>query len=318
MIYIFTGNLEILKNEALNKWKNQFIEKYSDFNLFHFKNLENIKIEDLYQSIISEWFFSEKKLIIIDISDKSNEKESKKDKILDSIKENILKSLEKISENNIVIINYTTPDKRKSFWKNLIKIWELKEFNIKNDVELKNFINSKYSWKIDNYAIETLINYKSKNPTKIIQEIEKLLILKDFIKREDIEKNIIPELEEDIFNIINLLLNKEKIQSIEKIWIILEQTNIFAFYNSLLSNLRTNLFILKLKNENISQTEISNILWLWNRSFLVWKNYKITFEELRIFYINLVEIDKNMKTWKLIKNDLEDIKFEIEKCILKI
>lgn len=318
MIYIFTGNLEILKNEALNKWKNQFIEKYSDFNLFHFKNLENIKIEDLYQSIISEWFFSEKKLIIIDISDKSNEKESKKDKILDSIKENILKSLEKISENNIVIINYTTPDKRKSFWKNLIKIWELKEFNIKNDVELKNFINSKYSWKIDNYAIEILINYKSKNPTKIIQEIEKLLILKDFIKREDIEKNIIPELEEDIFNIINLLLNKEKIQSIEKIWIILEQTNIFAFYNSLLSNLRTNLFILKLKNENISQTEISNILWLWNRSFLVWKNYKITFEELRVFYINLVEIDKNMKTWKLIKNDLEDIKFEIEKCILKI
>lgn len=318
MIYIFTGNLEILKNEALNKWKNQFIEKYSDFNLFHFKNLENIKIEDLYQSIISEWFFSEKKLIIIDISDKSNEKESKKDKILDSIKENILKSLEKISENNIVIINYTTPDKRKSFWKNLIKIWELKEFNIKNDEELKNFINSKYSWKIDNYAIEILINYKSKNPTKIIQEIEKLLILKDFIKREDIEKNIIPELEEDIFNIINLLLNKEKIQSIEKIWIILEQTNIFAFYNSLLSNLRTNLFILKLKNENISQTEISNILWLWNRSFLVWKNYKITFEELRIFYINLVEIDKNMKTWKLIKNDLEDIKFEIEKCILKI
>lgn len=318
MIYIFTGNLEILKNEALNKWKNQFIEKYSDFNLFHFKNLENIKIEDLYQSIISEWFFSEKKLIIIDISDKSNEKESKKDKILDSIKENILKSLEKISENNIVIINYTTPDKRKSFWKNLIKIWELKEFNIKNDEELKNFINSKYSWKIDNYAIEILINYKSKNPTKIIQEIEKLLILKDFIKREDIEKNIIPELEEDIFNIINLLLNKEKIQSIEKIWIILEQTNIFAFYNSLLSNLRTNLFILKLKNENISQTEISNILWLWNRSFLVWKNYKITFEELRVFYINLVEIDKNMKTWKLIKNDLEDIKFEIEKCILKI
>lgn len=318
MIYIFTGNLEILKNEALNKWKNQFIEKYSDFNLFHFKNLENIKIEDLYQSIISEWFFSEKKLIIIDISDKSSEKESKKDKILDSIKENILKSLEKISENNIVIINYTTPDKRKSFWKNLIKIWELKEFNIKNDEELKNFINSKYSWKIDNYAIEILINYKSKNPTKIIQEIEKLLILKDFIKREDIEKNIIPELEEDIFNIINLLLNKEKIQSIEKIWIILEQTNIFAFYNSLLSNLRTNLFILKLKNENISQTEISNILWLWNRSFLVWKNYKITFKELRIFYINLVEIDKNMKTWKLIKNDLEDIKFEIEKCILKI
>ena len=125
-------------------------------------------------------------------------------------------------------------------------------------------------------------------------------------------------MEESIFQIIDLVLNKQIPEAVNKINIILNETNIFAFYNNLLSNLRTSLFILKLKQEKKTQSEISKILDLWNRSFLIGKNYKINFNELKNLYINLVNIDKNLKTWKLVSSEEEDIKFEIEKYLIKI
>ena len=124
-------------------------------------------------------------------------------------------------------------------------------------------------------------------------------------------------MEESIFQIIDLVLNKQIPEAVDKINIILNETNIFAFYNNLLSNLRTSLFILKLKQEKKIQSEISKILDLWNRSFLIGKNYKINFNELKNLYINLVNIDKNLKTWKLVSSEEEDIKFEIEKYLIK-
>jgi len=83
-----------------------------------------------------------------------------------------------------------------------------------------------------------------------------LTITKDFITKIDIEENIVPELEESIFQIIDLVLNKQIPEAVDKINIILNETNIFAFYNNLLSNLRTNLYILKLKNSKKQTGEI--------------------------------------------------------------
>ena len=230
----------------------------------------------------------------------------------------MIKNLEKKPQENIIILNYFLPDKRKKFWKNIKNISEIKEFNLENEEDTKKIINSKFSWKIDLEAINTIIKYKSNKINKIIPELEKLTITKSFITKKDIEENIVPELEESIFQIIDLVLNKQIPEAVDKINIILNETNIFAFYNNLLSNLRTSLFILKLKQEKKTQSEISKILDLWNRSFLIGKNYKINFYELKDLYINLVNIDKNLKTWKLVSSEEEDIKFEIEKYLIKI
>ena len=309
MNYIFTWNSEFLITEALNKWKKQFIEKYSDFNLIHLKEIKNLDKNILKDTILSgSLFSSEKKLIILDINND----------IWDELEDFLIKNLEKKPQENIIILNYFLPDKRKKFWKNIKNISEIKEFNLENEEDTKKIINSKFSWKIDLEAINTIIKYKSNKINKIIPELEKLTITKDFITKIDIEENIVPELEESIFQIIDLVLNKQIPEAVDKINIILNETNIFAFYNNLLSNLRTSLFILKLKQEKKTQNEISKILDLWNRSFLIGKNYKINFHELKNLYINLVNIDKNLKTWKLVSNEEEDIKFEIEKYLIKI
>ena len=309
MNYIFTWNSEFLITEALNKWKKQFIEKYSDFNLTHLKEIKNLDKNILKDAILSgSLFSSEKKLIILDINND----------IWDELEDFLIKNLEKKPQENIIILNYFLPDKRKKFWKNIKNISEIKEFNLENEEDTKKIINSKFSWKIDLEAINTIIKYKSNKINKIIPELEKLTITKDFITKIDIEENIVPELEESIFQIIDLVLNKQIPEAVDKINIILNETNIFAFYNNLLSNLRTSLFILKLKQEKKTQNEISKILDLWNRSFLIGKNYKINFHELKNLYINLVNIDKNLKTWKLVSSEEEDIKFEIEKYLIKI
>ena len=306
MIYIFTWNSEFLLDEAILKWKNQFMQKYSEFNFTHFK--DNLDINILKENILSFWLFNEKKLTIIELNNDLKE----------DFEENFLKILENKDENTILILKFFNPDKRKKFYKNLIKLGELKEFNIWDELDTKKLILAKYNQKIDQNALNLLIKYKSNNFAKIVNELDKLFITCDFVTENDVKQNIIPELEESIFQIIDLLLNKDKTWSIEKIHILLNDTNIFAFYNNLLANLRTNLFILKLKNDKVSQNEITKILALWNRSFLVNKSYKITYNELRDFYINLVNIDKNMKTWKLVSSEENDILNEIEKCIVKM
>jgi DNA polymerase III delta subunit len=94
-----------------------------------------------------------------------------------------------------------------------------------------------------------ILRYEGNNLSKIIQEIEKLLIIYNFIDEKEIIENITPELEEDIFQIINEILNLRIINAIEKIEILTNETNIYAFYNNFLANLRVSIFIMKLKNE---------------------------------------------------------------------
>lgn len=307
-IYLFTWNSDFLLNDAISKWKKQFSDKYWEINLSHYKDLNIIDKNILKSEALSTSFFSEKKLIIIDLNND-----------LDEDFENFLLSvLDKKEENTIIIFNFLSPDKRKKFYKNLVKISEIKEFDIKDENDIKKIILSRFWNIIDNDAIDLIIKYKAKNIKKIFSEIEKLSIMNNQIKKEDIEKTIVPELEESIFDIVNLLLNKEKIESIKRIDILLNEVNIYQFYNSLLSNLRVTVYIQKLKKYNIPQSEIWKILNLWNRRFLIEKNYKIKYDELSKFFINLVKIDKKMKTWKLISSDEDSIRYEIEKNILKI
>jgi hypothetical protein len=102
----------------------------------------------------------------------------------------------------------------------------------------------------------------------------------------------------------------------KKLDIILENTNIYAFYNNFLANIRPQVFINKLKKSWLSPKDIWEILKLWNRAFLITKTYKINPTKLENMYLELIDLDKKMKTWNMIWSDEVDIKYEIEKVIL--
>ncbi len=313
MIYLFTWNDDFLIKEKVFEWKKLFIQKNGDFDLIHFNDIVNISDSEILSILTWTSLFDNKKLIIIDDLPMSS---SNKDKNLIKKQDFLLWLLEQIPNNNIVVFSSCNPDKRSKFYKKLIGIAEIKNFNIKNDFDLLNIISKKYPWLISPSAITMLIKYKSWNLYKILSEIDKLLICYNSIEEKDIIEKIIPELEESIFQIIDYILNKNINKAIEGVNIILNNTIIYAFYNNLLANLRTTIYILKLKNMWINNVKIWEILNLWNRAFLINKSYKIWYKELSNLYINLINLDKKMKSWKLIWTENKDFQYELEKVLI--
>lgn len=308
MLYLFTWNSDYLVKEQVKAWKQRFISKFWEFNIVHIKNLEQTDNNFLAENISSGSFLSEKKLVIIDL-----EKKNKPEK-----EEALLEILNNIPEDNIVLINVINPDKRSKLYKWLVKKSEVKEFNTKNDNDIYSIISKKYWNNISNAWINTIIRYKSGNLSKIISEIDKLLILFDYIDTKEITENIMPELEESIFQVVDNILNKQTNEAIKKIEIILNDTSVYAFYNNLIANLRTNVYIMKLQNLNKPASEIWTTLNLWNRTFLINKKHRITYNEVMQLYTNLVKIDKKMKSWMLNWTTENDFKFELESNLINI
>ncbi len=315
MIYLFTWNSEYLVREKTLKWKKLFSDKNWDFNLVHFKDLLEIDNNQISENLLAEGFMWEKKLIIIDNypinTENKNSKAKEKEEFLEKI-------VDKIPENNIVIFSSANIDKRAKFYKHIKKIaTKIEEFNTKSEQDIFAVLENKYRWKIDFPSINLLVKYKWWNLEKCISEIEKLLITKERINQWDIKQFIAPELEESIFQVIDDILNRDKVSALTKIKHILADTNIYAFYNNLLANLRTSVYISKLKSLKTPSPEITHALSLWNRGFLVNKNYKISHKKLENLYISLVNLDKKMKSWKLMWTEEKDFIFEVEKCILE-
>ena len=313
MIYFFTWNSDFLVRENVDRWKNTFISKYGDFNFVHIKDLSSVNNDFLVSSLTWISFLSEKKLVIIDkfpfsTSIRVDEKLKEKENFLLSI-------LSQIWDDTFVLFNSVNPDKRSKSYKNLKKISNLKEFNLQDNVWVYDIIKNKYKDKISSNAINTIINYKSAKLEQIISELDKLFITYDYIDENIIKDNISIEFENSIFELIDDLLNLNINEVILKMNNICESSSVYYFYNSLIANIRTTYYIMKMKS--FWDRDIKENLNLWNRWFLLNKRYKIILEKLERLYLSLVKIDENMKSWKLIWSEENDLMFEIEKIIIE-
>lgn len=314
MLYLFLWNSDYLLKEQIRTWKTKFLEKNWDFNLLHIKDISEVDNNFLIENMTSMSFFDSKKLIIVDNMPLAQEKSTN----LKAKQDFLLNILDKIPDDNIVVFNSLNPDKRSKFYKKLIKIAEHKDLSIKSDNDLVNIIKKRYWNIISIQAINLIIKYKAWDLTRIFSELDKLFIIYDYLDSKEISENIIPEPEESIFQFIDDLLNLNFKEAFLKMSAILEQTNVYAFYNNFIANLRVQVFIEKLKSSSESSHDIVNILWLWNRAFLVNKSYKISQKKLEDLYIWLVNLDKKMKTWSMIASEDDVFISEIDNCILKI
>ena len=281
--------------------------------MLHIKDITETDNNFLLENLTAMSFLQEKKLIILDLElwIKDAKKTEKIDFILSLLENNI-------PEWNIVLVISIDPDKRSKQYKTLNKLAEVKEFFIKDSADSFQILKQKFNWKISDSAIQKLITYKSNNIDKIASEIEKLLITIEYIEINHITDNIYPELEESIFQFIDDILNKNVTWAKNKLNIILNDTSVYAFYNNLLANLRTNIFIWELKSQKKSPNEITQILDLWNKKFLINKSYRINFSILKQFYLNLISLDKKMKSWKMIWTEEKDFQLEFENVLVKI
>jgi len=310
MIYLFTGNNEIALEEAVKKWKKVFLEKYGDFNFVHIKDLSLVDTHFLAENLLGSSFFWGKKFILIE----DYPWEINKDEKLDSF---FLDNFEKIPEENILLFVSSSPDKLGKVYKKIAENGEIRDFAFAGTDELRDFLLKKYMGKIAPFDLDILMRYKAPNVGKIVSEMEKLLLTKEVLKREDIEKNIAPEIEENIFMIVDNILNKKKKEALEEIKNILHYINIYAFYNALLGNIRNRFYIDLMRQHYQDNNYIATKLGLWKKAFLVGKHYKINFHDLQKFYFDLIYLDKKMKFGKMLGSEEKYFLYEIERVILR-
>ena len=314
MIYLFTWNSRYLIQQEAQKWKHAFGDKYGVENVTHISSLEGTSADFIIESMLSRSLFSEKRLVLIDWFPFSWEKSFSG---ASDMEKTILENIENTPEETLVVFLSENPDKRKTWFKQLSKLADVKNFSVSWEDEVFQILTKKYWNNIDSRALQRLIFIKGWDLQKSISEIEKLRITKDQISLQDIETILIPEFEESIFVFIDTLLSKNKQKIFSEFQNLLDFSNMYALYQSIIANLRVFLYIEFLKSQKKSPNEIGDILKLWNRQFLINKRHASSYKDIQTLYINLLNFDKNMKFWKFISSDEEDMKRELERVFLR-
>lgn len=313
MIYLFFWE-NYFRKKLINSWKKAFKEKYNEHNIIHISNVFDYDLYFYEQNLLSNSFFSDKNFFIIDDFPFENDDEL----ILDSkkIQEYFINILPKIPKENIVVFNNEKIDKRSKLYKEISKIWEIRDFSIGDEKDLFQKLKDIYKDKVSVSALQKIIELKWLNFWNIVNELDKIFITKDFIDIADLEL-ITKDIEESIFEIINDVLSDDIKNAILKLRNLRDfLDNPYLLYNSLASNFRIYFYIFKLKLLWKSNTEIKSILNLWNRAFLVDKNYKLDKNKFIKMYEKIAWVDWRLKTWKLLWNENIEIIYEIERCLI--
>lgn len=313
MLYLFTGNNRSLILQEALKWKSAFTEKYGAENVVHVSNLEQVSAKFILEQLLSRSLFSEKRLVIIDGFPFAGERSFSGAADMETL---ILDHLSQIPDDTLVVFLSENPDKRTLAYKELSKCAEVKTLSLEGEDAVFDYLSKKCK-NIDGQALRKLILLKWGDMQKTQSELEKLSLTKEHVNLKDVETHIIPEFEESIFVFIDTILAKDPKKIFSEFRNLLEFSNLYALYQSIIANLRLFVYIEYLKSHKKSQNEIGDILKLWNRQFLIGKRHASSFKELQMLYTALLDFDKNMKFGKFISSDEEDLQKEIETIFLR-
>lgn len=325
MIYLFTWNNEYLVTQELLRWKNGFIEKHWVENISYINSLDANTKYTLAETLVSRSLFVEKRLVIISGFPFSWEKSFA---WAAELEEQIISLITEIPDEVLLVFSSVNPDKRKKWWKQIHKIAKVTEFNIDWEDQVYSILSQKYRWDIEPNALRRLITLKWWSLQKSISEIEKLLIspLNQLTKDDrgdykiisaDVDSYILPEFEESIFVFIDTLLQRNGKKIFSELSNLIDNSNLYAVYQSIIANLRVFLYIEFLKSQKKSHRDIWDILKLWNRAFLINKAHKSKFKSISSLYNNLLNFDKNMKQWSFTSSQPADMQRELENVFVK-
>lgn len=339
-IFLFTGENTFLLSEHVKLWKEEFKKKHGgDINLLSL-DAESIDISEITTDIQAMPFLAEKRLIFIknlpekavvskaNKEKKESERQKKANEKKDIVLSNLVKSLEDIPESTVVVFIQSKPDKRKSLYKKLVQLAELKTFDLLDPYKLEDWIKKRaefYSSKIDSYTAKYLISKLNNNMWRLENEISKLATYaygRD-IKKEDIDKLVLPVLEASIFALTDKLSSKNYISAINNLKTLAESgENIIYVFFMIVRQLRLFLQISSYLEQYPSTSPKNLSAELGIHPFVV-KNIlsqlrNFTKKELEIAYKKLLQIDLELKTSviKTTVNDSSELIMALERFII--
>ena len=187
--------------------------------------------------------------------------------------------------------------------KKISKLLRQKCINIDTEITIEEKIkNNLESFSVDNKTINYLINYLKNDNERILNEVEKLKLYKWKEKKitiSDIEEIVIKDVDEDIFTLINSIVNRD----IEKSFRLYETLTskgeeVTKIVITLLDQFRLIYKTKVLMSEGKSKDNIISMLkeHPYRIKLAMESSYSFTYNELINYMKELGEIDINIKT----------------------
>lgn len=215
MIYFLYGQDTYRSREEMRKIieeNNQTSSDWFDFTRIDAEENEAEILEKIHQSVNTISMFNNKKLIIVEnIFSLDEEIQEEIQKLLEN------KNIEKDQDTTIIFWSEEIK-KGNKFYKYLIEKAKTKEFKPLERAMLKNwvkdYINNRKSI-IDNQALDLLIENIGGDLWKMANEIDKLINYSKKIKTEDVELLTKPEIDLNIFEMVDAVGCKNKFKAIK-------------------------------------------------------------------------------------------------------
>jgi DNA polymerase-3 subunit delta len=249
---------------------------------------------DFYGAIKVSSMFAETKLAIL-----KNVFSSKK------FQEDFLEQLRVLQNIKDVIVVHETQevDQRLKLFKVLIQECTCQEFTLLDGRGLKLWAQKEFEdhkGKINNDALDLLVQYTGNDLWRLSSEIKKLVDFKNglTIKKDDVELMITPKIGVDIFKTIDSLAEKNKKQALSLLHKHLDSGENSLYLLSMIGYQFRNLLMVKeLSEKGLMYASIIKKSGL--HPFVVKKTYfqcrQFSFEELKNIYRNIFIIDSDIK-----------------------
>lgn len=299
MVYkLFHGASPFLSLEAAHKYIYEEIIKDTFESLAI--DADTTKAQNIIDTISSPSLFSSRRIIFLKRVYKNKEKEI--------LIENILKSMENLGNEDIIIIWEDQKIKSNTkYYKFFSKMNELEEYPLLNKRSFITWLRSileKEELKIEPSAIKILAESTNYDPERCYNVIKKFK-LKDenrIIKENDLEEITINTLENDIWELIDSINVEDKKRSLLILNKLLSQHVDSNYILSMLGrNLRLIFLTKELLNKSVDYGRIASVLKVppFTVGSLVKSSKGYTQEKMKFIYSKLSNLDHQIKTGKI-------------------
>ncbi len=210
-LYLLYGEESFLINETKNKLIHQFIKNNTEYKVSTYDML-NTNLDELFNDLTTISLFNDKKVIICDNAFFLTTSRVKTD--FDA--HVFIKELPKVTKEHIIIFIVNDKlDERKKIVKTLREKAIVKEFKKLKGNDLYKFAKNLFTlnkYKIDNLALNLLINRTNDNLELIYQESYKLMTYKIddlIITNQDIKDLVSKPMIDSIFELIEAVMEKD-------------------------------------------------------------------------------------------------------------
>ncbi|UQS85513.1 DNA polymerase III subunit delta [Apilactobacillus apisilvae] len=303
-LYLIKGNQEYLIRQIKNKFislipKDEIAMNYANYDM------ENTNISNAVEDALSLPFFGEKRLVIINNPYflTGNRVKEKIDHDINSF----INYLNNLQENTImlVIAPYEKLDSRKKINKIIEKKAVILDLNNISDHDIKNALKNKIDnngYYIDNQSLSYLLQRTSNDLSNAMSELDKLFLYchqSKVIDKLSIEKVVTKSLDQNVFDLVNYVINKNSSSSIELYNQLISSNNEPLQINAiLLSQFRLLIQVKVMSNKGYSQGKLASKLrvhpYRIKLALHSIRDYK--YKELIDAYLGLVDIEIQMKS----------------------